>query len=140
MRSQHPDMHYEALEFTNYDYLVSYAGESDVDLPEDVGVWFAEHPLLESSEPTTVTIDGHGGVEVDTVVLGSHPGTGDSVRFGGHKSNTFSQRWLKQGAAVRTIFFEVDEYPLWLILTSTEDGFDDAAAWANQIISGIEFC
>lgn len=136
---QHPDLSYEALEFTTFDYLVSYDGESNVDLPEDPGAWLTEHPLLETGEAVTVMIDGYEGVQVDAVVVGSHPGTGDSVRFGGY-ANLRGQRWLPQGAAVRIVFVEVDDEPLWPILTATEDGFDDAATWSDTIIAGIDFC
>ncbi len=35
---------------------------------------------------------------------------------------------------------EVADSPLWLILTATEDGFADAAAWTETVIAGIDFC
>lgn len=137
---QHPETLYEALEFTNYDYLVSYDGESDVDLPDDTGTWFVEHPLLDAGEPVAVLVSGYEGTQIDAVVIGSHSGTGDSMRLGGHKANSLSQRWVPLGAAIRIIEFAADDESLWLILTATEDGFDDAAVWTNTIIAGIDFC
>ena len=138
---QHPRMVHEwgALEFAGFDFLLSYDGESEVEIPDDLGEWLSLHPLLETTEPTAVTIDGNDGVQVDAIVVGSHPGTGDSVRFGGYDKLP-GQRWLPQGAAMRIILVEVNDTPLWLLLTATEDGFDDATAWSDTIVAGIDFC
>jgi hypothetical protein len=136
---QHPRMNYEALEFMDFDFLLSYDGESEIEIPDDPGEWLTQHPLWDASDSIAITIDGYEGVQVDAVVVGSHPGTGDSVRFGGYNDRP-GQKWIPQGAAVRIIFVEVEDESLWLMLTAVEDGFDDAAVWADTVIAGIDFC
>jgi hypothetical protein len=136
---QHPKEQYEALQFTEFSHLLSYDGESQLEIPEDPGAWLMEHPHLEASEATSVTIGGYEGVQVDVVVLASHPGAGDWLRFGGYE-NQPGQKWLPKGAGVRIIFVEVADSPLWLILIATEDGFADAATWSETVIAGIDFC
>jgi len=135
----HPKMDYEDLEFSYYTFFVSYDGESEVELPEDPAVWLTEHPMLETTEPVAVAVDGHEGVQVDAIVLESHPDEGDWMRFAGNERSLHPYS-LPLGAAIRFVFVEVDDQPLWFVLTSLEDGFDDAAAWADAVIASIEFC
>jgi hypothetical protein len=95
--------------------------------------------MLETTEPVAVTVDGHEGVQVDAIVLDGHPDEGEKMRFAGNERIPFP-RLLPVGAAIRFIFVEVADQPLWFVLTALEDGFDDAAAWADTVIATIEFC
>jgi hypothetical protein len=78
-------------------------------------------------------------VQVDAIVLDSLPDEGEQMRFAGNERIPFP-RLLPLGAAIRFIFVEVDDQPLWFVLTALEDDLDDAAAWADTMIATIEFC
>jgi hypothetical protein len=119
--------------FGEFELMYSYDGESEIELPDDLTAWVTGHPLLDTSDPQSIVIDGYEGVQVDAKVLEGHPGFGSNVRFGDRQD-------LKKDAMVRIIFIDVEGQTLWWILHSTEEGFADATAWSDEIIAGIDFC
>ncbi len=132
------------LDEFDFDYFYSYDAESKdkesrVDVPEDPVAWLTEHPSLDASDPMPAVIDGYEGVQVDVTALESTPGFGSNLIIAGydHSVDTAS---LPKGARVRFIFFEVEDHPLWWMLTSTQEGFTEATAWSDEILAGIDFC
>jgi hypothetical protein len=131
---KHPDRLFEDLLLRGLPTgFVSYDGESEIEV-DDFASWITEHPLLETTEPTMITVGGYEAAQIDAVVTGTHPAFKDRIRFDGWES------LIPTGAALRLVFFEVDGVPLFFMLVSTEEGFEDGAAWADTIIAGIEFC
>lgn len=130
----HPDIGYEDLWIGAVTDFVSYDGESEIEVPKDPGTWLTEHPLLETTEPTAITIDGYEGVQIDAVVTGTHPDFEAHMRFPSWES------LVPTGVAMRIIFFEVDHDAVWVILRASEAGFADATAWEDEILAGIDFC
>jgi hypothetical protein len=135
---EHPDNWDPPVVVAQFAYYFDYEGDSvdEVRTIEDPAAFVLGHPYLDSGEPVAVSIDGYDGLQFDAVVTGAAYES-DWMSFGVYVGSAPVS--MPVGSAVRILYFEGDDKPFWVLVTTTGAGFDEGTAFADEMLATIDF-
>jgi hypothetical protein len=134
----HPDNFLEPLTIAQLASVYRYEGDvvQEVRRVDDPTEFLLNHPYLSLDAPTPLDLDGYQGLQFDGVVTGA-AWESDWMHFGLYAGSAPVS--MPVGSAVRIMYFEGDDRPFWVFVTTARDGFEEGTAYAADVLSTVEF-
>jgi hypothetical protein len=109
-------------------------------IPDDLAGWLARHPLLKAGERKTVTVGGVRGTQIDITVESPYRSAGcpaPCVLFFATSPEFMVQ--ATEGQRIRATILEVDGEQIAIGILASDEGFEELAAPAEQVVETLRF-